>query len=411
MKLYGGSPRKDRNTEQRAPSPRRSAPETNRTPRAERAVNHSRREKPPKKKKGLKVVGIIVLILALLVIAAYFYWSITTAPPDVSAPGNTAADPDASPVITSTETRDIGRYYTVLVVGVDQEKLNTDTIMLVRYDAVNSQVNVVSIPRDTLINTKEPVKKINAAMMYADQDGGNGIDGLMNEVKKITGFMPDSYVCIDTDVFVKAIDELGGVYFDVPIDMNYDDVSDFDQNGTVDYEFHIHVQKGYQLLTGENALGVFRYRSGYTNGDWDRIDTQHELIKAVAQQALQLKNVTKLFNIASMLSSNSDTNLTVGNMQWYAEKFMTMSMDDISISTMPTSGAWVNGLAYVTINVDDWLGIVNAQLNPMKYEIKPENCTIMRQKAPETYNSGLTPSNYYTTDGSEVYTNFYKNNS
>ena len=116
--------------------------------------------------------------------------------------------------------------------------------------------------------------------MYADNKGESGIDALMKYVGDITGFMPDNYVLIDTNVFVKAIDALGGVYFDVPVDMNYDDFSDFNNDGTVDYEFHIHVQKGYQLLNGENALGVFRFRqnnngTGYAMGDIERLEAQH----------------------------------------------------------------------------------------------------------------------------------------
>ena len=50
------------------------------------------------------------------------------------------------------------------------------------------------------------------------------------------------------------------------------------------------------------------------------------------------------------------------------------------LSTMPTTGCWINNLAYVTINVDEWLAIVNEKLNPMKYEILPENCSILCQK-------------------------------
>lgn len=255
----------------------------------------------------------------------------------------------------------------------------------------------------------DPVKKINAVYSYAKADNKDGITALMDEVEDICGFRPDSYVFIDTKIFIQAIDDLGGVYFDVPVNMNYDDVTP-----NINYEFHIHVQKGYQLLNGENALGVFRFRhnnngTGYAMGDIDRINTQHDLIKAVASQALQLKNLTKLIEIAKLVSDNCETSLTYGNMQWYAQEFMKMSMDGISISTMPTTGAYINNLSYVKINVDDWLTVINAQLNPLKRTINAEDCEIMCQKSEESGKYVITPGNYSVTNGGKLYTNFYKN--
>ena len=363
-----------------------------------------------KKKKG-KGWLIALLIIAILAASGIIYWKITTRPPDTT---NVPADPNTTPQLTDSPNRVIGRYYTLLVVGIDQTKTNTDTIMVVRYDAVENKANIVSIPRDTLVNVPDKVKKINAVYSYAESDGKDGIDALMDEVEGICGFRPDSYVVIDTKVFIQAIDSLGGVYYDVPVDMDYDDYTDDNKDGVAEYVFTIHVKKGYQLLNGQNALGVFRFRhnnngTGYAMGDIDRINTQHGLIKAVAQQALQLKNATKLIEIAQMVLDNAQTNLTIGNMQWYAQKFLTMSMDDISMATTPTTGAWINGLAYVTINVDDWMNIVNQQLNPFKNPISTEDCSIVRQKNPEPTEKSYTPGNYYTTNGEEVDSNFYKN--
>ena len=375
------------------------------TPAARRAP---RPQKPKKRGKGWLIA---LAVIAVIAAGLFIYWKATTKPPETT---QIPVDPQASATITDTETREIGHYYTILVVGIDQLGLNTDTMMLVRYDAVEHKANIVSIPRDTAINTPDPVKKINAAYLYAENRDESGIDALMSYVKDVTGFMPDNYVLIDTDVFVQAIDALGGVYFDVPVNMNYDDYADNDDDGVCEYVFTIHVQKGYQLLNGENALGVFRFRqnndgTGYGMGDLDRLDTQHTLIKAVASQALQLKNLTNLVNIAQIVIDNSQTDLSMGNMQWYAQEFLKMSADDINLSTVPTTGAWINNLSYVTINVDDWMTIVNEQFNPLKLTIKAEDCSILCQKAAETGTYTITPGNYYTTDGKEVYLNFYKN--
>lgn len=415
MKVFGGNGRRQSNSGRAAEVRRTNATGRNNINEANRGNNNSsvsrRREAPEPKKKGR---GWLTALLVILVIVglAFAYWTITTAPPDTL--GNLPSDPNATPLLTDTPEREIGRYYTLLVVGIDQLNANTDTIMLVRYDAVEYKANIISIPRDTLVNVSYPVKKINAVYSYAQGKGEDGIQALMDAVEGICGFRPDSYVCINTEVFKTSIDTLGGVFFEVPVDMNYDDYSDQNNDGVTDYVFSIHVQKGYQLLNGENALGVFRFRqnndgTGYAMGDIERLETQHALIKAVAQQGLQLKNITKLIEIAGIVYNDSETNMTNGNLQWYASEFLKMSMEDINISTMPTTGAWINGLAYVTINKDEWLTIVNGQLNPMKNPMSAEDCSIVCQKNPESDKYAATPGNYFTTDGSEVTMNFYKN--
>ncbi len=416
MKVFGGNGRRENNSGREVRAHRAGGAGGNYIDNYDRGYNNAeapvRRTAQPRKprKKGRGWL-IALLVIAIIAACVFIYWKVTTRPPEtVDIP----ADAEATPQLTDSPNRVIGRYYTVLVVGVDQLGANTDTIMVARYDAVEHKVNVISIPRDTLVNVPDPVKKINAVYSYATSDDEDGIDALMDEVEGICGFRPDNYVFIDTNVFIQAIDALGGVYFDVPIDMNYDDYADNDNDGVCEYVFTIHVQKGYQLLNGENALGVFRFRqnnngTGYAMGDIQRLETQHGLIKAVAQQALQLKNAAKLIEIAQLVFDNAQTNLTIGNMQWYAQEFLKMSMDDINISTMPTTGAWINGLSYVTINVDDWINIVNTQLNPFKNPIEADDCRIVRQKNPEPTEKSYTPGNYYTTSGEEVYTNFYKN--
>lgn len=411
MKVFGGNGHRTNNSGHGAEARRNGNTGRNNINSTNRDNNNSgvpRKGQPPKqpkqKKRG-KGWLIALVIIALLASAGYIYWQVTTAPPDTS--NNLPSDPDATVNITDTPTREVGRYYTLLVVGIDQLNANTDTIMLVRYDAVEHKANIISIPRDTLVNVPYSVKKINAVYSYAEGDGESGIDALMDAVQGICGFRPDSYVCIDTEVFKTAIDKLGGVFFDVPVDMNYDDYTDENNDGVTDYVFSIHVQKGYQLLNGENALGVFRFRqnndgTGYGMGDIDRLETQHALIKAVAQQGLQLKNLTKLIEIAQIVYDNADTNLTNGNMQWYASEFLKMSMEDINISTLTGNNSCsIRGGSYVSIKVDEWLTMVNTKLNPLKNPIKAEDCNILYQIAPD---SGYTPTdgNYAVTNGGEV---------
>ena len=75
---------------------------------------------------------------------------------------------------------------------------------------------------------------------------------------QILGYRVDSYALFDVEVFVELIDAMGGIDFDVPVDMDYDDPGQ---------DLSIHVQKGYQHLNGYQTMGVFRFRNTYANGD------------------------------------------------------------------------------------------------------------------------------------------------
>lgn len=407
MKMFGGSGHNKKNSKNNNQNSGRKPPE------------QSRREAPDTGKSGKK--GVKALIIALVIIAAivgggFAYWKITTRPPDTDntdkdAVGDEQQGTESNEIkIIDTADREIGRYYTILVVGEDQVGMNTDTIMLARFDAVEKSVNVVSIPRDTVINTDSKIsKKINSVYV----SGGNGIDSLMDRIAQITGFRPDNYVIVDINVFVEVVDAIGGVEFDVPVDMNYDDYAKY-PNGEP-YEFTIHVNKGLQKLNGYDALGVFRFRqnnngTGYPMGDIQRLDCQHQLMMAIAKEAMSIRSVTKLMNIVNAVIGNCKTDLSLGNIQWYVEQFLTMSLDNINFFTAPTTGCYIGKkTTYVTLNVDEWITMVNETINPMKSEIKKEECEILYpavSKAPINGQFHYVPEDLATTNGRDVYTNF-----
>ena len=96
------------------------------------------------------------------------------------------------------------------------------------------------------------------------------------------GFEIDNYAVVNTKAVAEIIDAIGGVYFDVPQDMVYrDPIQGLD----------INIKKGYQLLSGADAVKVLRFRDGYAGGDIQRIGVQQEFFKAIAKQFLDLKNI------------------------------------------------------------------------------------------------------------------------
>lgn len=253
--------------------------------------------------------------------------------------------------------------YTILFVGKDRVGCNTDTLMLSRFDTVNHTINVVSIPRDTYANINwMGCRKINCVYsgvreMHLDP---GPIDRLILEIGRITGVTADCYVVIDLETFIEAVDLIGGVYYDVPSSMDYDDINQ---------DLHIHIQAGPQILDGYSAMCLWRYRAGYKNGDLGRLDAQHLFLSAVADSFLSLGTVPKLDELITLISSNTETNLTAANIAWLARQFFKCSGDNIRFSTMPWIANMANGFSYVFPNLEPWLDVINSELNPYSREI------------------------------------------
>ena len=327
-----------------------------------------------------------VLALLLLVLLAYSIWSTApetdnsglktqeTATPETSATpaGATAqpsATPTASPSPTPKEESAVRKdnVYTLLVVGRDRVGLNTDSIMVARFDCDDHTANIVSIPRDTLVNVPWAVKKVNSVY------GSAGIDGLVSEIEDLVGFGIDSYAVVNTYVFQQIIDCIGGVYFNVPIYMYYDDP---------EQDLHISLAPGYQLLNGYQCEQVVRFRqnndgTGYPNGDLGRIETQHAFFDALATQVLQLGNISNLPQIISLIIDNTDTNLSSGNIAFYAQEFLKMRSDSISFYTIPYDTVYIRGGSYVSIQLEPWLDMINAYLNPFNVDVTAANLDVL----------------------------------
>lgn len=256
--------------------------------------------------------------------------------------------------------------YTFLVAARDVASGCTDVIIVGMFDTEKGKINMVSIPRDTLIN--KGLLKVNTAYQGDLASGGNGIDGLLKEMKKILGFDIDSYAIVDVEAVAKLIDAIGGVYFDVPMDMIYKDGSQ---------GLDINIKAGYQKLSGEDAVKVLRFRKGYANGDLGRINVQHDFIKAMAEQILDLGNIPNLGAAIDIYQEHVQSNLSAGNILFYAKHFLEMDMNNIQFVDMPQMrGGIVNNMSFIFINPDKWVNVINEYLNPYKDDITTRNLSI-----------------------------------
>ena len=237
-----------------------------------------------------------------------------------------------------------------------------------KFDAKNHEAHFYSIPRDTCVNEDWTTKKVN--QYYGTGGGGkDGAKAMMAGMKKLLGFDVDHYMIIDLDAFIEIVDTIGGVKFDVPIDMNYDDPWQ---------DLSIHVSKGPQTLNGHDAMGVWRYRKTYVNGDIGRLDVQHDLLKAVVKQTLTLGNIKNLDKILSIISRRVETDLSTGNLAYFAEQFLQMKEENITFATAPGNyNGQMNKLSYVFLYPEEWLQCVNNDINPYSVQVSPADTDIV----------------------------------
>lgn len=249
--------------------------------------------------------------------------------------------------------------FTILCVGVDDASMSTDTIIVGRIDTKKHTMDFISIPRDLIINVPWECRKINS--VYAGSKGGEeGVAALRSHIKRLTGFDVDYYAFVDLFCFSWAIEALGGVWYDVPMEMSYADEAQ---------DLYIELEPGYQLLDPYEAMGLVRYRYEYFNGDLDRIALQQDFLKCVMSQLISAKSIPNLPWLIRIAKENLVTNMSGGNMVWMAYQLLKTKEENIHFYTMPTYTANLRGYSYAVCRPWDWLPMVNEYLNPSDEEI------------------------------------------
>ena len=338
------------------------------------------RPKKPKKPSRLtrqqKLLIAVAVVLAIVLIAVVACQSLFVRPdlPDKNADADSGTQEEEIDWGEGTRPRSDGErksqdYYTVLILGRDTGGGgNTDTMLLASYDVTNQKATVMSIPRDTMVNVSWDIKRINSVYNYYG-GGDRGIQYLYKEIAQLVGFEPDYQVVVEWDAVGQIVDAMGGVWFDVPRNMNYDDPYQ---------DLHIHQEKGYRLLTGDDAMQVLRYRHdndmryGYPDGDLGRIKTQQAFLTAMVDQLLQIKNVTKINQFIQVFQNNVETDLSFQNILWFAQQAILggLSMENVEFVTMPnrTASCWSrtyhNYQSYVVPSANELLELVNTKLSP-----------------------------------------------
>ena len=246
------------------------------------------------------------------------------------------------PTLSSEEGRDPsdsweGQALNVLVLGSDSRSeenaefgqadgMRSDTAMIVHVAADRSRVDVVSIPRDLIVEIPQ-CRLPGGEFSYHRPLGTNEFNGTrfntafsigsggtdvrygaactILTVEAMTDIYIDDWAVVDMNGFRTMVDAIGGV------DMCIDE--DIDNRWA-----KLQLEAGCQTLDGEQALGFARARKGIGDGsDISRIERQQELMGAMAEQTLSagvLANPSKLLPLLDSVASSLHTSERLGNL-------------------------------------------------------------------------------------------------
>jgi len=250
--------------------------------------------------------------------------------------------------------------YCFVVGATDNEGYRTDTMMLAFFEPAKQVLNILQIPRDLLIETGHDSNKANALYAY-------GKGALMKSaLSSAFGIPIDNYVVINLTCFRTVVDKLGGVELNVPFDMDYEDP---------DQDLYIHLKQGLQTLDGKDAEGFVRFRYGYVDMDFGRMNAQKMFLAALAKTVTKPTNAIKVPGLIDTVFKNMKTDLTATQMLSYATKALKIPLENIRIFSLPSESWYYDGESGLTAYRAETMYIINNYFSP--YDDMIENATLV----------------------------------
>lgn len=249
---------------------------------------------------------------------------------------------------------------TGLLIGLDASGGLTDVMMVGQLNTVNNELKIISVPRDLYIDFREePFKhiktnnpnsqvlacKLNEVYSYSGWD-----DRAMQDVKEIisilTGLEIDYMAIINIEGFEQVVDAVGGVDFYVPQRMYYyDPIADF----------LIDLYEGQQVLDGNHALQLVRYRK-YPMADLQRIQVQQDFLIAMYEEIISDLTLTEALELTAVAYDIVDTDFGLFDALEYAEYLFEIDSGDImsgeNMMTIPSYGEKIDGIWYQFIDFE-----------------------------------------------------------
>lgn len=207
--------------------------------------------------------------------------------------------------------------FTVLLMGVDSTEesianssANGDSLMFITFNPNTLKATMVSIPRDSYV----PITCMSNRKNKITHSAWGGESCIINTVSQFFGLKIDYYVKINFTGIVKLVDTLKGI--DVDIEYKF-----CEQNSKREWGPNaVYLEKGFQTINGEQALGYARNRhpnydfcdddwTDYESNDFIRGVHQQDIVKAILTKLKDVRDLETFYGILDTISDNMETNM------------------------------------------------------------------------------------------------------
>src|SRR5699024_1258200 len=284
---------------------------------------------------GAMVLALVVVLIGAVAAVAVIRLQGNIAAIDLS--DRIGGDRPSAPVPTGEHDRAFPGPLTIAVfgddtrdgdndfVGGDKGAGRSDTTLVVHLNEARTEMQVVSIPRDSMVQrptcTKEDgtevppaVEPFNAAYTH----GGPACS--IRTIEKLTGVRIDQYVVVDFTGFRAIVDAVGGVEVCV-------------EEPITDSDSGLDLPAGRTTLDGDDALAFVRTRHAVGDGsDLARIELQQQCLRALANQVKEMNLVTdgpRLYRFLDAATSSLTTSPELAKIDNLVE--LARSVQDIPV--------------------------------------------------------------------------------
>lgn len=323
-------------------------------PTARVRVRRTRKRGPWRKLKHFvrrhKALSVIVLVAVLLlaIILGWLWWLNTKLGDIDRFPFDVGGDRPAK----------VGDAENILLIGVDDPagqgglfedlasgtwepgKFRSDAIMVLHISGDRRSAQLVSIPRDSFVDVPDAGRtKINAAFSYG------GPAELAQVVESLSDVYIDHAVVIDFQHLGDMTTALGGVDVVVP-------------ETVTDPQSGITWEKGPVHLEGDRAVRYVRQRYALPRGDFDRIQRQQNVLRAMLDKVASagtLANPVRITNLVTELATfvAVDEGFTPSEMRSLAISSRGIRPSTMRFVTVPVTGTpTIDGASVVTLDLE-----------------------------------------------------------
>ena len=296
--------------------------------------------KPLRERRGCGCLFYLILFCIVIGVAFAALWMVRAH----NAPTPIDQIPASERAAVAMEREKSNVY--LLLAGTDQradEASRSDTIMYAALRPVDRKIEMVSIPRDSLVEIPGVGEdKINASLAYG------GVELLQETVENLVDNPVDHTVLINFESFADIIDAMGGIRINVEEDMYLP-------------EEGIDLKAGEQKLDGHDALAFVRWRGDGT-GDIGRMERQSEFMQALSEKVRHLTPWRAAMTLWTV-QREIDTDMSILDILKLGWDFIGMSGDALEVQHFTYDTPYINGISYVILDDQS----VDETIQLMKY--------------------------------------------